>query len=207
MADILNQVLDVLFPPKCETCGGIGRQSFCLKCSSKVTYLAPSIFFHSVGEYEGVLKKAIKKFKFKNKRRLAQPLGSLMVEYINRHLWKDQLDMVIPVPLHRRRLHQRGFNQAELLALEITEQCHISTVSGLLFRKRDTKAQFGLPRQQRLINIRGAFELRGNKLIKGKNILLVDDIYTTGATSAECTKMLKAAGASSVHILTLSRAV
>ncbi len=207
MADIINQVLDVLFPPKCETCGNIGYQSFCHKCTSKITYLAPSIFFHSVGEYDGILKKAIKRFKFKNKKRLSQPLGRLMVDYINHHLWKDQLDMVIPVPLHRKKLHQRGFNQAELLALEITQQCHIPTVAGLLFRKRDTKAQFGLPRQQRLINIRGAFELRGKKLLIDKNILLVDDIYTTGATSAECTKILKAAGAKSVHILTLSRAV
>jgi len=167
--------------------------------------LTPSIFFHAVGEYDGVLKKAIKRFKFKKRKKLAGPLGMLLVEYLNRHLWKNHLDMIIPVPLHTKRLSERGFNQTELLALKITEHCHIPTVSGLLFRKRDTKPQFDLPKQQRLFNLRGAFVVRGKKLIQDKNILLLDDIYTTGATTAECTKALKAAGAKSVHILTLSR--
>src|SRR3989339_614340 len=207
MANLTEQILDLIFPPKCEVCGRIGKEALCQKCAAGISFLAPSIFFHAVGEYEGILKNAILRFKFKRIKRLAEPLGLLMVQYINHHLWKDHLDMIIPVPLHEKRQAVRGFNQAELLALKITEACRIPTVTGLLFRKRETAPQFDLPRQKRISNIRGAFEVRGAKLLYDRNILLVDDIYTTGATAGECTKTLKAAGAKSVHILTLSRTV
>lgn len=203
----MTQILDLLFPPKCEVCGSFCDTALCRECSQKITYLSPSIFIHSVGEYEGVLKKAIKRFKFNRSRRLAEPLGWLMAKYLNRHLWKNSLDLIIPVPLHKKRLAERGFNQSELLAFKITEICGIPAVAGLLLRKLDTPPQFNLPRQKRLYNVAGAFEVSGGELIKDKNILLVDDIYTTGATVAECTKTLKTAGAQSVCILTLSRAV
>lgn len=184
-----------------------GDNLLCKNCITQITYLKPAAFFHAVGEYDGVLKKAIKRFKFQKRKHLAKPLGNLMIEYLNHHLWKDALDLIIPVPLHENRLRERSFNQAELLATNITEMTDIPTVSGLLFRKRHTHPQFNLPRAQRLQNVRGAFEIKGKKLIQDKNVLLVDDIYTTGATVAECTKVLKEAGAKSVHILTLSRAV
>ena len=202
-----QSLLDLIFPPRCEVCKSIGPKTLCEKCLVKIKYLKPTAFFHAVCEYEGVAKKAIKRLKFRKRKNLARSLGALLTNYINHHLWKDSLDMIIPVPLHENRLRDRGFNQAELLALSITQSTNIPTVSGLLFRKKNTHPQFDLPKTQRLKNVRGAFEVRGSKLIKNKNILLIDDIYTTGATAAECTRVLKSAGAASVHILTLSRAV
>lgn len=202
-----NALLDLVFPPRCETCRTIGPEAFCSRCQKQISYLSPSAFTHAVGVYDGPLKKAILNLKFKKKRHLAGPLGSILSKYLLNHLDMTAVDMIVPVPLHERRLRERGFNQAELLAHELTKSFDVPTVSGLLYRTRHTHAQFDLPRAERLRNVHGAFEVKGSNLLKKKNVLLLDDIYTTGATVSECTRLLKAAGANQVHVLTLSRAI
>lgn len=203
----LKSVLDLIFPPRCEACWSLGPEAFCDSCVKKINYLSPSAFSHSVGVYEGPLKKAIHRFKFKKKTRLAESLGVLMVKYLSRNLDMNLIDLILPVPLHEKRMKERGYNQAELLSLVLTKYYDVPTVSGALFRVKHTHPQFDLPRAERFKNIRGAFEVKGGQLLRDKNILLVDDILTTGSTVAECTRVLKASGAGSVHILTLSRAV
>jgi ComF family protein len=118
----------------------------------------------------------------------------------------NNIDFLVPVPLHLKRLKQRGFNQSELLAHIVTKYYDIPTVSGLLFRVKDTHPQFNLPRTERFKNVRGAFEVKGTPFLKGKSVLLIDDIYTTGSTISECTRVLRENGANNVHVLTLSRA-
>jgi ComF family protein len=157
--------------------------------------------------YEGVLKKAILKYKFKRRLALSDPLGALMVKYIERNMYMKMIDLIVPVPLHHSRMKERGFNQAEFLAHVISKYYNVPTVSGMLFRVRETHPQFNLPKRDRFMNVRGAFEIKGSAFAREKNILLVDDIYTTGATTSECTRVLKNSGASSVHVLTLSRAL
>jgi len=203
----LKSVLDLIFPPRCEACRSLGPEAFCDDCVKKINYLSPSAFSHSVGVYEGPLKQALHRFKFKKKVRLAEPLGALLVKYLSRNLDMNRIDLIIPVPLHEKRQRARGFNQAELLSHVLTKYYDVPTVSGLLFRIKATHPQFDLPRAERIKNVRGAFAVKGGPLIKDKNILLVDDILTTGSTVSECTRVLKASGATSVHILTLSRAV
>lgn len=203
----LKSFLDLIFPPHCEACRGLGPEAFCAECVKNVTYLTPSAFSHSVGEYAGSLKKAIHRFKFKGKTRLAEPLGILLVKYLSRNLDMNQVDLIVPVPLHEKRMKERGFNQAELLSLVLTKYYDVPTVAGTLFRVKHTHPQFDLPRADRFKNIRGAFEVKGGQIVGDKNILLVDDILTTGSTVGECTRVLKSAGARAVHILTLSRVV
>jgi len=205
--DLFKTILDLIFPPRCEVCRGLGPETFCENCRKKISFLRPSAFTHSVGIYEGALKSAIWRFKFKKRTALADPLGVLMVKYLNHHLEMNEIDLVVPVPLHERRLRERGFNQSELLSHVISKYYDIPTVSGVLFRTKETHPQFDLPREQRLRNVRGAFELKGASLLKDRDILLVDDIYTTGSTVSECTYVLKSGGARKVHVLTLSRAV
>jgi ComF family protein len=202
----VKSLLDLIFPPRCEVCRTIGPDEFCENCAKKITFLKPSAFIHSVGAYEGTLKSAILRFKFKKKISIAEPLGILMVKYLSRHLDMNNIDFLVPVPLHITRFKQRGFNQSELLGHSITKYYDIPTVSGLLFRTRETHPQFDLPLVERFKNVRGAFEVKGSNLLKGKNILLLDDIYTTGSTVSECTRVLKESGANNVHVLTLSRA-
>jgi len=202
----VKTLLDLVFPPRCEVCRTMETDGLCENCEKKITLLKPSAFIHSVGAYEGPLKTAILRFKFKKKLNLAEPLGALMVKYLSRSLDVNNIDFLVPVPLHLKRLKQRGFNQSELLAHIVTKYYDIPTVSGLLFRVKDTHPQFNLPRTERFKNVRGAFEVKGTPFLKGKSVLLIDDIYTTGSTISECTRVLRENGANNVHVLTLSRA-
>jgi ComF family protein len=115
------------------------------------------------------------------------------------------LDMVLPVPLHTRRLRERGFNQALLLAQGISERFAIPLVFDSLERTKFTRPQVELVGRDRMKNVSGAFALRYPHVVHGKRVLLIDDVFTTGATMNECSRVLKLAGAQSVTALTLAR--
>jgi ComF family protein len=116
--------------------------------------------------------------------------------------------LVIPVPLHTRKLRQRGFNQSELvaqIALKIRKPTTLVLAPELLIRQRETRSQIGLSSHQRRENIRGAFAISEPKRVAGNGILLVDDVLTTGTTASECARMLRKAGASKVIVATVAR--
>jgi len=200
-------LLDLIFPPRCEVCRQQSEQALCAICFNQIKFMKPGLGVYSVAVYDGVLKEALHRFKFKNRKNLAEPLGILLVKYLS-HLpsfsW-DEIDYLVPVPLHPRRERKRGFNQVELLAKVLSHYCGKS-VARALVRIRDTHPQFDLPRSQRFANVAGAFKVSDSRLVYQKGLLLLDDIYTTGATMAECGKVLKAAGARSIKVLTLARA-
>ena len=204
----LNDLLSLIFPPRCEVCRKGSPEVLCTECFRQIKFMHPHLGIHSVSVYEGVLRSAIHRFKFKKRKRLAEPLGILLVKYLSSSplLEMKEMDVIIPVPLHPKRLKERGFNQAELLAKTISKYYEIP-VAAALERTKNTQAQFDLPRTERFKNISGAFKVSDVKSVYNKNILLLDDIYTTGSTIAECSKALKTAGARRVEVLTLSRAV
>ena len=115
--------------------------------------------------------------------------------------------MVVPVPLHARKLRQRGFNQSELIARDAikTEAVGMVLHSRVLERRRETQSQIGLTRHQRRENIRGAFAVTRPEEIAGREILLVDDVFTTGTTVSECARVLRRAGASKIFVATVAR--
>lgn len=158
------------------------------------------------GVYDGPLMEAIHSFKYGKKTGLAIPLGKLLRETFFRFWDSQSIDMVIPVPLHIERLRTRGFNQALLLFSWWAEAANIPCNLRAIKRLHKTVPQTHLSKKERKKNIRGAFELRFPETIKGKRILLVDDVYTTGATVNECARVLIKGGATAVDILTLARA-
>ena len=115
--------------------------------------------------------------------------------------------VVLPVPLHPKRLRERDFNQSLILAKEISKAVGIPLIIDNLQRIRWTRPQIELKGEERLINVKGAFALKNHKAIEGKSILLIDDVYTTGATVRECSKILKKAGVEKVYVLTLARVI
>lgn len=170
--------------------------------------MKPHLGVYCVSVYEGVLRSAIHRFKFKKRKRLAEALGIVLVKYVSQNpsLKTGELDAIVPVPLHPKRLRERGFNQVKLMADVLGRYYGIPVVE-TLERIRETRAQFDLPRGERFKNVYRAFKVSDHRAIRNRRVLLMDDIYTTGATIIECSKALKAAGASRVEILTLSRAV
>jgi ComF family protein len=153
----------------------------------------------SYGLYEGVLAEAIHQLKFYGVRRLSKPLGSLLLS-----LELPGADMIIPVPLSKKGLIRRGFNQSLLIARVVARHSGITLDMDTLFKAKDTPPQLGLSAQERSTNLRNAFGVRGN--LRDLRLLLVDDVITTGATVRECTKMLTKAGAKEVTVLSLARA-
>jgi ComF family protein len=148
---------------------------------------------------------AISRLKYGGLTRLARPLGNLLAEYQDPDFKLSENDLVIPVPLHTRRLRERGFNQSLLLARQVSRRRSIPLNFTALQRARQTQPQTQLSGPERRKNVRGAFEVRKREAVKGKRILLIDDVFTTGATVQECAYVLREAGATEVQVLTLAR--
>jgi ComF family protein len=203
--------------PICSTCGIIfksrfGEDHLCGECLSTPKSYGMA---RSAGVYDKVLMAVIHCLKYKGKIRLARPLGVLLFFIFCRYWNEDRPDLIIPVPLHNKKLRRRGFNPSSLLVREwasiaraIDDEFQaIPVAEDILLRTRWTKSQTGLGRKDRLKNIKNAFSVNDPSRINGEKILLIDDVYTTGATAEECTKVLVTAGASHVDVLTLARAM
>jgi len=128
-----------------------------------------------------------------------------MVEFIKEYNAPiDYVDFIIPIPLHKTKLREREFNQAEILSRHIAKEFRKCVLTDVLLRTRETKTQADLEMAERILNVRDSFSVTKHEQIRRKNILLVDDVLTTGATSSEAAKALKNAGANIVFVLTLA---
>jgi len=161
-------------------------------------------FVRAVCEYKGTIKQCIHLFKYSSKDYLSLILGGLLIDYIKNTTEFSEINTIVPVPLHWSRRFQRGYNQSELLAKEIAKTLDKNLVAGNLYRRKLTKPQFGLSKDEREVNVRGVFAVRNTSLIKNKNILIVDDVCTTASTLEECAKTLKRAGAEKVFCLVVA---
>jgi len=194
-------------PPICPRCGvgfasSGGENHLCAECLSEERYFTKA---RAIGPYEGLMAEVISRFKFHGASRLSRPLGWLLAEYADPDFSFSDFDFVLPVPLHPRRLRQRGFNQALLLARYVSRVHSLPLDYTALQRIRHTEPQTQLSGTERKKNIRGAFAVTQPGLISGKHILLIDDVFTTGATVQECSRILLKAGAEKVAVLTLAR--
>ncbi|MGB7949152.1 MAG: ComF family protein [Candidatus Binatia bacterium] len=130
-----------------------------------------------------------------------------MTEGCQEFLAECHVDLIVPVPLHPKRLRWRGFNQSLLLARQVSRKYDVPVDPFLLDRRRETLTQTELTEEERRRNVRGAFETDPKKSLKGRRVLLVDDVYTSGATVNECSRVLMRAGAREVTVLTLARTI
>lgn len=158
----------------------------------------------SLGRFDDHYKELIHRFKYGKKIPLGRRLSQRLGETINSGSSFSESDLLIPVPLHKSRYRERGFNQSEIIAEEISKTTGVSLLREGLKRKKNTKDQTNLSPQQREQNVRGAFVVTQPGIINGKNIILVDDVITTGATMNECARMLKQAGAEKILGMTIA---
>jgi len=167
----------------------------CGRCLKKAPPFSMAVNY---GLYEGVLAEAINQLKFHGLKRLSKPLGRLL-----HSMEIPVIDGIVPVPLNAKSLRERGFNQSLLIARVVSRIRKIPLLMDVLIKKKETPPQIGLSANERLLNLKDAFEVRGD--IRGLRILLVDDVMTTGATVTECSKQLIKADAEDVIVLTLAR--
>lgn len=206
--------LKPIVAPFCKVCGlpfdpeALAGAS-CAACRDNRYHGAPPYSaIRSCYRFEGPVRKAVHALKYRGRTVYAAPMASLLVDLLLRdQLIKDaQLSHVIPVPLHPWRRWRRGFNQTELLAKPVARQLGLP-LADILQRRRFTASQVGLNRTQRAANVQGAFLVRPGQeaALRNARILLVDDVFTTGATLAECALVLRESGAREVFVVTLAR--
>jgi len=172
---------------------------YCRNCKDKVRNFDRVI---SSLVYDGVAKNLVYKFKYSGQKYIADCISVFMLNKIKSSDILNKIDLVLPVPLSEERFKSRGFNQAEILSLKISRELNIEHNSSVLKRVKATPTQTNLNKVERAENLLNAFEVADSSLIKGKTILVIDDIITTGATLDEISKVLKNKGAKSVYGLT-----
>ena len=223
LRSIAAEFADLLFPPRCALCNaplppGTGLLCLCADCLAGFPPLPfarcprcalpldengvcadcrratpPFTATAAIGLYDGRLREAIQRLKYRDDFRLAQPLGLLLARQVAK---LGLIDRIVPVPLHITRLRQRTYNQSQLLAQAIGKELRIPPAPRTLKRLQATTPQQSLSGEERLANLRGMFALRDD--VRGLRVLLVDDVMTTGATLRECADVLLAGGAAEV---------
>ncbi len=196
--------------PKCSKCGFYyeslinthkNKDVVCGRCQVKKYYFS---YARSFGEYSSPLKEIIHHYKFNKNAYLSRIFADLVLKAMNLKKRYGNIDAIIAVPLHRKRKKKRGFNQSYLIALQIGKRLHIQVEKRVLFRLKNSVPQMDLPANKRERNVKGAFEVKNVQKIRGKKILLIDDVMTTGATVNECARVLKRAGSKDVAVLTIA---
>jgi len=196
-------------PPFCKKCGRHIKledknpnMEVCTACQKKNLHFNRA---WSVCSYNNKMKDLLHLFKYKNKTALRKPLGRLLVEFIqNFNIPIQRFDFIIPMPLHHVRLREREYNQSQLLTQELSKAFSLRISKNNLLRIRNTKPQSSLSPSERWQNIKEAFQVRYPEEINDKDVLIVDDLYTTGATASEASLSLKQAGAKDICVLTMA---
>lgn len=199
--------LKLISPPSCIKCGRQFKDGGSRNCQDCITSPPSYRYMRAACVYQGRLRQAILDFKMNRSVSRAAPLAGLLLATETMGIDWESYDLVLPVPLHKNRLKWRGFNQCTLLIKEIATFRNIIWSDQLLLRTRDTTPQVELDANKRLENVKGAFECAHLSEIKSATILLVDDITATGATVAECSKILSECGAAMVDVAVLARPV
>lgn len=195
--------------PYCSVCGipFISKEVESHPCGACVTHRKYFTMARALGTYEGSLQEAIHHWKYEGKTNLTPFFAEWLAEGLKRYWEPDSLDLLIPVPLHTQRLRERGFNQALVLVKELSRRTGIPYRKTTLQKKKPTVPQVNLSGAERGKGLRGAFHVIGKEELVGKSALLVDDVYTTGATVNECSKVLLRGGTERVGVLTLAHAI
>lgn len=229
---LLESFLDFVFPPYCLICKNhipVAKEFVCTTCWEALepipnpfcplckNFLVDgnscencnpnNLWVFSLGPFDDCYQELIHQFKYKAKLSLGRILSSRLGDLLISKSKDRNLDCIIPVPLHSSRQRQRGFNQSHIIAETLGEKLSLPVERKILKRKKKTKDQTRLSPEERKANVREAFQIVYSEKVKNKNILLVDDVVTTGATLEECARELRKSGARSVCAATLCVAV
>ena len=204
LINIKDEILDIIYPEDehCITCGANGFIGICPLCESKIKIDRENNIILSYGQYGGVLKKLILRFKYKSDFSAGKVLAKLMIKKIK--MIDYYPDIILYVPINKSSKKKRGYNQCEFLATELSKKLDVECRDSIK-KVRETKEQKRLSFQERQLNILDSFRLDDTRKLCNKKILIIDDVVTTGATLIECLKLVNEIKDSEIKLLTVAR--
>lgn len=207
--NFFDHALEIIFPPKCGICGKIGERYICNNCYNM--FVINKIYksynrerFHML-KYEGIIRDKLIEYKFNDKPYLYRMFYEILIKDKNVCDFLKGYDIIIPVPIHKKRKSLRGYNQSELIAKKLSDEFKMPMYIDVLKKQINTIPQSSLGKKARKSNAQNVYKVDNMQKIKNKNVVILDDIYTTGATANECIKVLKDAGAYRVGIITIAK--
>ena len=209
--NLLDIALDFIFPPACGICGKIGEGYICKKCYKEIRIY---LYHNSEMErndivyllqYKDIIRKKMIDYKFNDKAYLHHMFYEILIKNKKACEFVKNYDIIIPVPIYGRKKAKRGYNQSELIARKIAKNFHIPINTKILLKTKNTPMQSSLGKNDRIKNVQNVYKVKYSEKIENKNVLLVDDIYTTGATVNECKRMLHLAGARKVGVMIIAK--
>jgi ComF family protein len=211
--NILKFLIDFIYPRKCGFCGRkINERYTCRKCTNIIEYYHEKVDIYAKQEekcdmvisaisYDGFIKDKVLQYKFRNAKYLAPSFADILLPKVDKYC--AGFDFIIAVPISSKRLRERGYNQSDLIAKYLSRFAKIQYKKDILVKIKNNLRQSELNLNERKENVKDAYSIKNIEVIKGKKIILVDDIYTTGATLNECAKLLKGVGAQKIIGITL----
>lgn len=207
MIDILEKILDIVYPQICSICGKTNTKSLCIKCKIKLEkeflFITDSydkdlrknfIEHHYFFKYDDLIRRQILSLKFREKPYIYKTISYFLQNNKKSFENLKKYDIIIIVPISKKRQKERGYNQSELFAREISSIINAQMIKNVLYKTKETAPQSTLNKKQREENVKNVYGVRKIQKIINKKILLVDDIYTTGNTINECARILVQAG-------------
>ena len=208
-------ILNIIYPKVCYICGSSKDSYLCKKCENKLKQYAVNgkdiyvdkyfEIHYYIFKYDEVVRKLILNYKFREKAYLYR---SFMQFFSNNYIDKidfENYDIIMPVPISKTRMKNRGYNQSLLIAKEISILKDIKLKEKILIKQKNNNVQSNLNKEERLENVKNVYKIQNEKIIENKKILVVDDIFTTGSTVNECARILKEFGAKKIDILTIAK--
>ncbi len=213
---MLENMIHLFYPKVCGICGEISKDDICNKCKVKIKkysrnkkhiYLTKYYTTHMyLFDYQDIIRQKILQYKFQEKSYLFRCFVKIIVNDKKICGFLKNYDIIIPVPISKKRKKLRGYNQSELIAKMIAKQVDkLEYRCDILYKPKDTLPQSSLDKEKRQENIQDAYYIKNEEVVQNKKILLLDDIYTTGSTVNECSKVLKQAGIKEIGVLTLAK--
>jgi len=205
---LLDVVLDFIFPKSCGICDRVGEGYICKSCYKSIKkYIyrntKKDIFY--LLKYKDIIRDKMIEYKFNDKPYLHHMFCEIFTKNKNACEFLKSYDIIISVPMSKKKKTIRGYNQTDLMVKKLSKYFNMQTYSKLLIKYVDTPMQSSLGKKERIKNVQNVYKVMEKEKIKGKNVLLLDDIYTTGATVTECKKMLLSAGAKKVGVIIIAK--
>ena len=210
-------MLELIYPSVCGICEKIDKEYLCEECKEKLKkYCINEIedckenkrvyYDHKIKilRYENIVREKIIEYKFNEKTYLYNTMEKIILNDEKICSFLKKYDIIIPVPMYKKRKQSRGYNQTELISKKLAKDLKIESSNKVLRKVIDTKKQSTLTKKERIKNVENAFNVVNSKSIENKNVILLDDIFTTGSTLNECSRMLKLAGTKEIAILTIA---